>query len=157
MNKTILLAILLIGLLTACGSPATDAPSASPPTDQPAAPTQTSAPTDTAPASPTDSVSPTQDTSAATVSFTNDVLPILQNRCRNCHGGNQTEEGLVLLTYDDVMKGSDNGLVVTPGNAINSLLVEVVVNQDMPKRGPKLTPAQVQLLTDWANQGALNN
>lgn len=156
MNKTILLAILLIGLLTACGSAATDAPSASQPTDQPAAPTQTSAPTDTA--APTEGVPATEETvQAAAVSFANDVLPILQNRCRNCHGGNQTEEGLALLTYDDVMKGSDNGLVVSPGNAGDSLLVELVANQKMPKRGPKLTPAQVQLLTDWVNQGALNN
>jgi mono/diheme cytochrome c family protein len=158
MNKTILPAILLIGLLTACGSPAADAPSASQPTHEPAAPTQTSAPADTAaPANPTESVSPTEDPSTATVSFANDVLPILQNRCRNCHGGNDTEEGLALLTYDDVMKGSDNGFVVIPGNAANSLLVEVVLNQDMPKRGPKLTPAQVQIIADWVNQGALNN
>jgi len=36
-----------------------------------------------------------------TVSFTNDVLPILQSRCVNCHGGDRTEEGLVLKTYAD--------------------------------------------------------
>jgi len=27
----------------------------------------------------------------------------------------------------------------------------------MPKRGPKLTPDQVQLVVDWINQGALDN
>lgn len=156
MYKKLLPAILLIGLLAACATPATEAPD-SLPTDQPAAPTQTSAPADTAvnpPASVPSTETPAQLT---TVSFTNDILPVLQNRCLNCHGGNRTEEGLVLLSYADVLKGSDNGLIVTPGNADTSLLVEVLVNQDMPKRGPKLTPDQVQLFIDWVNQGALDN
>jgi hypothetical protein len=55
------------------------------------------------------------------------------------------------------MKGSDNGPVVTPGNADNSLLVELLLNQKMPKRGPKFTPAQIQIIIDWINQGALDN
>jgi len=33
----------------------------------------------------------------------------------------------------------------------------MVTTQKMPKRGPKLTPDQVQLITDWVNQGALDN
>jgi len=37
------------------------------------------------------------------------------------------------------------------------LLVELVTTQKMPKRGPKLTPPQIQIITDWVNQGALNN
>jgi hypothetical protein len=55
------------------------------------------------------------------------------------------------------MAGSDNGPVIAPGDAANSLLVEMVATQKMPKRGPKLTPPQVQLITDWVNQGALDN
>ena len=55
------------------------------------------------------------------------------------------------------MAGSENGPVVTAGNAADSKLVELIVNQKMPKRGPKLTPPQVQLITEWVNQGALNN
>jgi uncharacterized membrane protein len=93
----------------------------------------------------------------ATVSFANDVLPIIQSRCINCHGGERTQEGLSLKSHAELMAGSDNGTVVTPGDAANSLLVELVAAQKMPKRGPKLTPPQVQLITDWVNQGALNN
>ncbi len=55
------------------------------------------------------------------------------------------------------MAGSDNGPVVIAGDASNSLLVELIANQKMPKRGAKLTPSQVQLITDWVNQGALDN
>jgi len=61
------------------------------------------------------------------------------------------------LTYADILAGSDNGPVVTPADAANSLLAELVSTQKMPKRGPKLTPPQVQVIIDWINQGALDN
>jgi mono/diheme cytochrome c family protein len=92
-----------------------------------------------------------------TVSFTNDILPIIQSRCINCHGGDRTEKGLNLKTYNNILTGSENGAVVIPGDSDHSLLAELVANQKMPKRGPRLTPPQVQLIIDWINQGALNN
>ena len=95
--------------------------------------------------------------SSATVSFANDVLPILESRCVNCHGGERTERGLSLRSYEDVMAGSENGAVIAPGDAANSLLVELVTNQQMPRRGPKLTPPQVQTITDWVAAGAPDN
>jgi hypothetical protein len=67
------------------------------------------------------------------------------------------EEGLLLGSYDELMAGSENGPVVVPGDTANSLFVELISNQKMPKRGPKLTPPQVQLITDWVNSGAPNN
>jgi uncharacterized membrane protein len=163
MNRTIVVFILLIGVLSACGSQPTVAP-ASNPTDLPPAPTQASLPTDTAIPTvfPTAIVQPTvPPTSAsaqtATVSFAADVLPILQSRCVNCHGGDRVEEGLIMKTLADIMAGSENGSIVTPGDADNSLMAEMIVSQEMPKRGPKLTPPQVQTIIDWINQGALDN
>ena len=156
--------IVIVGLLSACAAPATEAPTLTA-TEQPAtateAPTNTPAATDTsAPTTePTTASVPTTDPAAAsaTVSFAADVLPILQSRCLNCHGGNRTEEGLSLRTHADVLTGSDNGAVVVPGDATNSLLFEMVSTQEMPKRGPKLTPDQVQLIMTWINEGALDN
>jgi uncharacterized membrane protein len=84
-------------------------------------------------------------------------LPILQNRCFNCHGGEQTKEGLNTGSYASLMAGSDNGPVIVPGDAANSLLVQQLLNGKMPKRGPKLTPDQIQMIIDWINAGALNN
>jgi hypothetical protein len=91
------------------------------------------------------------------VSFAHDVLPIIESRCINCHGGQRTEKNLSLKTYADMMQGSDDGPVVTAGNPADSKLIELIVAQKMPKRGPKLTPPQVQLIADWVDQGALNN
>lgn len=162
-----LLTIGLMSGLSACGVQATEAPvSTSEPTVFSAAPTQaitdTPAPTDTfvpesSPVAPTEIPATQASSQGSTVSFANDILPLLESRCKNCHGGNRTEEGLVLLSYAEVMNGSQNGPVVTPGDANHSLLVELLVNQEMPKRGPKLTPPQIQLIADWINQGALEN
>lgn len=163
MKIKLIAVLLLIGLLTACGSPPADLP-ASPPTEEPAPATQTSAnpPTSVAETAlpPTDvpAQAPTVEPAAAGgVSFANDILPILQSRCVNCHGGDRIEEGLLMRSYAELMAGSDNGPVILPGNAEGSLLVELVVNREMPKRGPKLTPPQTQLIVDWVNQGALEN
>jgi uncharacterized membrane protein len=151
--------LLLVGVLSACASPATNTPASQPtqapavtteaPVTAPAAATDTSAVENTATAGTTDS--------GATVSFANDIQPLLQSRCINCHGGQKTEKELNLTSYEGVMTGSENGPVVTPGDAATSTMAELVSNGKMPKRGPKLTPDQVQLIVDWINQGAQNN
>ena len=91
------------------------------------------------------------------ISFSNDVFPIIDNRCINCHGEEKIEEGLNMTSYAGIMAGSVNGMVVIPGDPENSLFVEMVATQKMPKRGAKLTPAQVQIFSDWVAQGALDN
>ena len=159
----IALFVLILGLLAACGTqpvttPAsqptdTSAPATEAPTDPP--PTDTAAPTETVAATEAPATQPAVE--GATVSFANDIIPIFESRCIGCHGGQRTQEGLDLKTHASIMAGSNNGPVVTPGDAVNSLLVELVTALKMPKRGPKLTPPQIQLITDWVNQGALDN
>jgi mono/diheme cytochrome c family protein len=155
------LLLFIVGLLSACASNATQTPALQatenvvPATAAP----QTQAPANTAAATST-SAPAVQDTPAAStaaISFTKDIVPILDNKCVNCHGADRIEEGLKLQTYNDVFAGSKNGAVVVPGDAPNSLLAELVANHKMPKRGAKLTDPQVQLIIDWINQGALNN
>jgi len=164
MKKALLIGILLTGLLlTACGSQATEAP-ASPPTEEivPAteAPTDAPLPTDTAvPPTEVPTEEPTTEPAAATeVSFAGNIQPLLNSRCQTCHGGDRgTEEGLDLTSYANIIAGSDNGPVVIAGDADGSLLVQMIVENKMPKRGPKLAPPQIQLIIDWINQGALDN
>ena len=91
------------------------------------------------------------------VSYANDVHPVLESRCGSCHMGEFVSEGLDMNTYESLMVGSQNGPVINPGDARDSLLIQKVIEGKMPKRGPKLTPAQIQMITDWINAGALNN
>ena len=158
--------VLIAGLLSACGGSPVEAPvSTTAPTEQvsPATevPTEAAVSTDTAaptePPAATEAPATQPAAEGATVSFANDVLPIVESRCINCHGGDRTEEGLDLTSHANILAGSDNGPVVIPGDAVNSLFVEMVATQKMPKRGPKLTPDQIQIFTDWVNQGALDN
>jgi len=163
MHARIAISLLIIGLLSACSARATNTPNpASEPTEPTAAPTQaianTSTPTDMpSPLPPTEAPATQASSQGVAVSFTNDILPIFNSRCANCHGGNRTEEGLNLLSYATIMSGSKNGAVVSPGEADHSLLVEMLLSQEMPKRGPKLTPIQIQPIIDWINEGALDN
>jgi hypothetical protein len=94
---------------------------------------------------------------AISVSYANDVQPILESRCGKCHMGEFVSEGLHMDTYESLMEGSDNGPVIIPGDADDSPLVQKLVEGKMPKRGPKLTPVQIQTIKDWINAGAQNN
>lgn len=152
MNKSLILGFtLLTFLLTACGAGATSVPMS-----------ETAAPV----SSPTDTLVPTvelvpasapTDAPAAVVSFANDVMPILQSRCINCHGGQDTKAGLSVTSYNTLMAGSEHGPIVIAGDPANSLLIQSIQQGKMPKRGPKLTPDQLQILIDWIMAGALNN
>ena len=148
-TRIMILALFAVLALVACGTQ--PAPQ---PTDEPAPVSQTSA----APPTPTE-IPPTNTPTPepAAISFANDITPILQKSCVNCHGGDRIEEGLVMKTYADLMAGSDNGAVVVPGNAAESLMVKMIASKKMPKRGPKLTDTQIQQIVDWINQGAMDN
>lgn len=129
-------------------TPIAKAPTEALPTNTPLPP-----PTDTPPPAPTDTPPPAE----PGVSFAADVLPIFESRCLQCHGENRIEGDLVLNSYQAVMTDSESGPSVLPGDAAHSRLVELIVSGDMPRRGPRLTPAQIQTITDWIDAGALDN
>jgi len=91
------------------------------------------------------------------VSFSKDLTPILQGSCVSCHGTEKISKGLDLKTYTNLMSGSQNGAVIVAGDAAASKLIQKIQSGSMPKRGAKLTPAQVQLFVSWVNAGALDN
>ena len=71
--------------------------------------------------------------------------------------GEFPSKDLNMDTYEGIMAGSQNGPVILAGNANDSLLVKKISSGEMPKRGPKLTPAQVQVIIEWIDSGAPNN
>ncbi|MBL8102261.1 MAG: hypothetical protein JNM02_07015 [Anaerolineales bacterium] len=159
MKKQILIiAVLTFAItLSACGGQAPQTATA------PAVPTETVSQPTEAPAA-TETVVPATEAATNTdvqppagVSFVNDIKPIFDARCIKCHGVEQTKEGLDLQTYENIFAGSRNGPVIEPGNAADSLLVQLIVDGEMPNRGAPVTPEELQLIIDWVNQGALNN
>jgi mono/diheme cytochrome c family protein len=93
----------------------------------------------------------------ASISYANDIQPILQSRCGSCHMGEFVNKELNMDTYENLMAGSQNGPVIIAGNAKDSLLVQKISSGEMPKRGPKLTPAQIRVIIEWIDAGAPNN
>lgn len=150
-KNSIMYIFILAVLITACSPGAAVTPQT--------ASTQASTLVPTAAEFPAGTASPQSTTTSTTtsVSFINDVMPILQSRCLNCHGGEQTKRGLSFSSYASLMSGSENGPVVIPGDPTGSLLIKLVTEGKMPKRGPGLTPIQIQILVNWILAGALNN
>ena len=100
---------------------------------------------------------PAQDKKA--VSFEKDVVPILKASCISCHKPDKKKGKLDMSTYASLMKGGDQGAPVKPGDPKKSILIEVVSGKEpeMPEKGDPLTPAQIDVLARWIQEGAKQN
>ncbi len=108
------------------------------------------------------------------VSYSKDVKPIITDRCLECHDGKgegSEESGLVLVTYDDLMRGTKFGQVVVPGDSESSTLFRLVAHKADPKihmpphtkdtlaskiKTP-LSEDQIATIKTWIDEGAKNN
>ncbi|MCX7608261.1 MAG: hypothetical protein N2049_03455 [Anaerolineales bacterium] len=154
--------LLLVGLavfLAACtpSSPATAEGTVEASTPSPTHSVPEVTPTEPLLATTTPTVAASNETPASAVSYSRQVQPIFDTYCISCHGVERIAAGLDLTSYEKVMAGSKNGAMVIPGSASESLLVRLVENGKMPKRGAKPTTEQIQILRDWVNAGAPNN
>ncbi|HXI44569.1 MAG TPA: c-type cytochrome domain-containing protein, partial [Bryobacteraceae bacterium] len=61
---------------------------------------------------------------------------------------------LDLSTFAGVMKGGDDGPVVTPGKPQESRLYEMVQKGVMPKGGKPLPPGEIASIREWIEGGA---
>jgi hypothetical protein len=102
-----------------------------------------------APAAAADPVSPKPD-------FNWDVRPILSNRCFKCHGPD-VQKGKVRL---DSLTHATKRDAVVPGKADDSgviFRVTAAADEDRmppPETGPRLTPAEIDVLKRWIEHGA---
>ncbi len=101
---------------------------------------------------------------AQTPDFEEDVLPILKNRCFECHGAPRKDKrgrmkfakaGLRLDGKDHIIAGA----VIVPRSPQTSMLVEYISlpagDPDiMPPKGSPLTAKEVQTIYSWVNDGA---
>jgi mono/diheme cytochrome c family protein len=94
----------------------------------------------------------------APVDYARDIKPILASSCYVCHGPDEGKRKakLRLDVREEALKAA-----VKPGDSAKSPLIERIVSKDadevMPPPGakkPPLTPAQIDLLKRWIDQGA---
>jgi hypothetical protein len=102
---------------------------------------------------------------APTVSFREDIVPILKGRCVDCHkAGEQGFEasGLDLTSYDGVMKGTKFGPMVIardPESSNLMMLLDWRVDPKirMPHGAKKLSVCDRDAMRQWIREGAQNN
>jgi hypothetical protein len=113
-----------------------------------------------------------QDKNAGSVSFKDDVLPLVKNHCLPCHSeDNFNPSELSLDSYDLLMQGGKNGATVVAGKASESLLVKKLgeappFGERMPLnkksviaegKAKYLSDSEVKKIKEWINQGAKND
>ena len=108
------------------------------------------------------------------VSYAADVQPILTESCGNCHdrtGEGSVASGFSVNDYDNVMRGTDLGVVVIAGSSDSSNLYRVIAAKTEPEirmpphheqswaegRGKPLTGEQVAIIKRWIDEGAQDN
>jgi len=89
--------------------------------------------------------------------FTARIAPILQKNCLACHSSAAKMGGLVMDSYDALMKGGAHGAVIVPGQADGSRLVEMLegkIQPRMPFNSDPLPPADIAIIKTWIAAGA---
>lgn len=99
------------------------------------------------------------------VSFSNDVRPILEEHCFECHlpGGDGHEaSGLDMSSYASLMKGGKFGRMIIPGDPLTSNLMVLVEGRadpsiQMPHGREQIPERDIKVLRVWIREGARNN
>lgn len=88
------------------------------------------------------------------------IAPLFDRSCASCHRPGKHKGGLRLDSYDQLMRGGDDGPVVVPGNPkasdiLRRLRLPPGDDDSMPSDGDKpLTPEEIQMLDRWIAAGA---
>ena len=99
-----------------------------------------------------------------TVSYKNQVAPILRTNCLPCHTEDQMNPSeLYLDSYEGIVKGGKHGTPVVAGKPDSSLLIQKLsakppFGDPMPlKRKTPLGADTLSILKRWIEQGAKKN
>lgn len=101
------------------------------------------------------------------VSYQLDIEPILSNKCIKCHtppnGIGYKKTGLMMISYESLMKGTAYGPVIVPGDSQTSIINMMAegridnLRKIMHTEEKTLNNEEIMLLNLWVNQGALHN
>jgi hypothetical protein len=102
----------------------------------------------------------------ATVSFSQDVRPILEQNCLECHqagGSGLNASGFSMETYDDLMHGTNFGPMIIAGDSQGSNMLVLMEGRADPSismphgEQDPISKQDIQTIRLWIDQGAKNN
>jgi hypothetical protein len=98
-------------------------------------------------------------TGKGTVSFINEVAPILKENCFACHDAKKKKGKLEMTSYEALRKGGSKDDPIVPGKSRESLLVEVLTATGAGRMPPKdagdaLPKDKIDIIARWIDQGA---
>ncbi|NBQ14250.1 MAG: hypothetical protein EBU31_06480 [Proteobacteria bacterium] len=91
--------------------------------------------------------------------YTSKVLPLVQDRCYECHGNGKHKGGLKLDERASVVGRNSDGVAITvPGDPAHSLLIERCLlpaadDEAMPPKGDRLKASELDVLRRWIEDG----
>jgi WD40 repeat protein len=91
-------------------------------------------------------------------SYTKDVAPILQKNCIICHSHGAHKSGLVMDSYEALMKGGTHGPSIVPHDASASRFIAMLegsMKPRMPLDDDPLSGSDIEVLKAWINAGAM--
>lgn len=94
------------------------------------------------------------------IDFDDDIRPIFETSCLRCHGPERPRSHFRLDNRESALKGGNDGVDILPGRGAGSPLLQRVSSADEnmqmppPGKGERLTPAQIERLRAWIDQGA---
>ncbi len=94
------------------------------------------------------------------ITYDDDIFPIFESKCLNCHNPDKKKGDLDLSTYTGAMTGSSGGKIALAGDGGSSKLFTVTVHTEepvMPPEGDKLPKKSADLIRAWIDGGLLEN
>jgi hypothetical protein len=102
----------------------------------------------------------------AAVSFSQDVRPILEQNCLECHqagGSGLTASGFSMETYEGLMKGTNFGPMIIAGDSQGSNVLVLMEGRADPSismphgQQDPVSRQDIETIRLWIDQGAKNN
>ncbi len=96
------------------------------------------------------------------IQYTSHVQALLDESCIKCHSGLSAPRGLQMDSWANLIKGSDFGEAIIPGDSENSLMIEMLTKLQ-PNAHPSnhgesaLDTVKTDFLARWIDEGAKND
>ncbi len=99
---------------------------------------------------------------AEPVSYYKQIRPIFQGQCQGCHQPAKPSGGYVMTAFDQLLAGGESKVAaVVPKKPAESYLVDQITphenEAEMPKGKPPLSQTDIDLITRWIAEGAIDD